>query len=104
MADSTRITFSDQYKRIVVEDARALPFLLKMYADIYNNRRIYNLGFNSLWGFCGTSMETRPTTVRRKRSDLDEERLADMDAAGIDFAILFLRSPGAQALIKPVSI
>jgi predicted TIM-barrel fold metal-dependent hydrolase len=35
--------------------------------------------------------------VRRRLLDVNEQRLVDMDATGIDFAILSLNSPGVQA-------
>jgi predicted TIM-barrel fold metal-dependent hydrolase len=35
--------------------------------------------------------------VRRRLLDVNEQRLADMDATGIDYAILSLNSPGVQA-------
>ena len=35
--------------------------------------------------------------VRRRLLDVSEQRLADMDATGIDYAILSLNSPGVQA-------
>ena len=45
-----------------------------------------------------------PATVRRKLADLDEERLADMDSAGIDFAVLSLTSPGVQVFDTDTAI
>jgi 5-carboxyvanillate decarboxylase len=57
-----------------------------------------------LWGFYGTSNAERPATVRRRLADLDEERLADMDAAGIDFAVLALTSPGVQVFDRDTAV
>lgn len=104
MTDNSSIPFSDKYKRIATEEAWAPPELLKMYADLYNSKTYDDPGFDSLWGFYGTSMEPRPVTVRRKLADLDDERIADMDAAGIDFAILSLTSPGVQVFERDTAV
>jgi len=104
MADQNLIPFSDKYKRIATEEAWAPAELLKMYADLYNSKTFDDPGFDSLWGFYGTSMEPRPATVRRKLADLDDERIADMDAAGIDFAILSLTSPGVQVFDRDTAV
>jgi len=104
MLDITSIPFSDNYKRIATEEAWAPPELLQMYADLHNSGKIDDPGFNSLWGFYGTSNADRPATVRRRLADLDEERLADMDAAGIDFAVLALTSPGVQVLDRDTAV
>jgi 5-carboxyvanillate decarboxylase len=55
-------------------------------------------GFESLMGFYLRSAADRPSAVRRKLQDLGDERLADMDSAGIDHAILSLTAPGTQVL------
>ena len=78
MSEITTIPFNDNYKRIATEEAWAPPELLKMYADLTNSGKIDDPGFDSLWGFYGTSIAYRPATVRRRLADLDEERLADM--------------------------
>jgi 5-carboxyvanillate decarboxylase len=104
MSDITSIPFSDNYRRIATEEAWAPPELLKMYADLYNSGKIEDPGFDSLWGFYGTSNANRPATVRRRLADLDDERLADMDAAGIDFAVLALTSPGVQVFDRDTAV
>ncbi|MDG2174968.1 MAG: amidohydrolase family protein [Gammaproteobacteria bacterium] len=104
MPEITSIPFNDNYRRIATEEAWASPELLQMYADLYNSGKIDDPGFDSLWGFYGTSNANRPATVRRRLADLDEERLADMDAAGIDFAVLALTSPGVQVFDRDTAI
>lgn len=98
------ITFSDKYRRIATEEAWAPREMMDMYRDLYENGKIDDPGFTSLWGFYGSSMEPRPVTVRRKLADLGEERLADMDAAGIDFAVLALTSPGVQVFDRDTAV
>jgi 2,3-dihydroxybenzoate decarboxylase len=104
LAENTPIAKNQKYRRIATEEAWAPQELLDMYADLFNSKTLDDPGFNSLWGFYGTSMEPRPATVRRKLADLDEERLADMDAAGIDFAVLALTSPGVQVFDRDTAV
>jgi 5-carboxyvanillate decarboxylase len=78
MSEITTIPFNDNYKCIATEETWAPPELLKMYADLTNSGKINDPGFDSLWGFYGTSIADRPATVRRRLADLDEEKLADM--------------------------
>src|SRR5581483_1063371 len=49
-------------------------------------------------GFYARSPSERAVRIIERLLDLGARRLADMDAAGIDKAILALTSPGAQAL------
>lgn len=96
MSESPVITKSDKYLRISTEEAFAPPEMLKMYLDLYQSRSLDDPGFDSLWGFYLTSMEPRPVAIREKLIDLDEIRLADMDASGIDRQIISLTAPGVQ--------
>jgi 2,3-dihydroxybenzoate decarboxylase len=52
-------------------------------------------GMVSLWGFYAQSPSPRATEIMERLVDLGERRIADMDATGIDVAILALTSPGA---------
>jgi len=104
MSDNSPIPKNDNYKRIATEEAWAPLEMMEMYRDLYENGKIDDPGFESLWGFYGSSMAPRPVEVRRKLADLDEERLADMDAAGIDFAVLALTSPGVQVFDAPTAV
>lgn len=96
MTDVNSVPFSDHYKRIATEEAWAPVEMMNLYVDLIEKGKIDDPGFASLWGFYGTSMAPRPVAVRRKLADLDDERLADMDAAGVDVAVLALTSPGVQ--------
>ena len=104
MTDSSTIPFSDKYRRIATEEAWAPQEMMDLYVDYMNKGKIKDPGFESLWGFYGTSQEPRPMAVRRKLANLDEERLADMDAAGIDFAVLALTSPGVQDFDRDTAV
>lgn len=53
-------------------------------------------GIRSLWGFYGTSPSQRATEVLDRLLDLGAQRIAHMDEAGIDRAILGLTAPGVQ--------
>ncbi|MBW3670049.1 MAG: lipoyl(octanoyl) transferase LipB, partial [Acidobacteria bacterium] len=58
---------------------------------------IADKGVTSLWGFYATSPSERATRIIDRLLDLDARRIADMDATGIDIAILSLTAPGVQA-------
>jgi 2,3-dihydroxybenzoate decarboxylase len=88
------------YRRIATEEAWAPPELIKEYRRILDNRLIDDPGFNSLWGYYGTSPSERSRTLLAKIQKLDESRLADMDASGIDMQLLLLTAPGVQVLDK----
>lgn len=57
-----------------------------------------DLGLVSLWGFYAQSPSERAVQIMERLLDLGERRIADMDATGIDKAILTLTSPGVQPL------
>ncbi len=84
------------YKRIATEEA----FLTKdVFAGL--RRRVDDAsfddpGFRSLWGFYGGSVSPRAQFILNRLLDLGEQRIADMDAAGIDHQVLALTAPGVQ--------
>ncbi|MER6924646.1 hypothetical protein ABT314_37920, partial [Streptomyces spiralis] len=85
------------YLRIATEEAFATPELLATYRRLLDSGDADDPGFTSLWGFyAGDSPRAR--LLRERLVDLGERRLADMDATGIDHAILSLTSPGVQIL------
>jgi len=85
------------YLRIATEEAYAPAEMLDLYRELLDEPDV-DPGFASLMGFYLRSDAERPAAIRRKLSDVGEERLADMDAAGIDHAILSLTAPGTQVL------
>lgn len=83
------------YLRIATEEAFAtqeqLDAIMQFVKDGHADK-----GTVSLWGFYGTSPSERTTFIRERLLDLDELRIAAMDEAGIDKALLALTSPGVQ--------
>jgi 5-carboxyvanillate decarboxylase len=85
------------YKRIATEEAFATAEQFRLYQRMLD-AGCAAAGFQSLWGFYLTSLAERPAAIRRKLLDLGSERIADMDATGIDLQILSLTAPGVNAL------
>jgi 5-carboxyvanillate decarboxylase len=79
------------YKRIASEEAWAPPELLATYRRMAAEKAIDDPGFNALWMRLGS----RAPLVERL-GDIGDQRIADMDASGIDMQILSLTSPGVQ--------
>ena len=86
------------YERIATEEAFATSDLFDCYRTIIESRSVDDPGFYSLWGHYLIDKSERPVTVRRKLLDLDDERIADMDATGIARQIISLTAPGVQVL------
>ena len=84
------------YRRIAVEEAFLPPELAELYLRILGDGTIDDPGFRSLWGFYGGDTGARTTGVLGRIQDLDAQRIADMDATGIDLQILSLTCPGVQ--------
>jgi len=84
------------YRRIAVEEAFLPPELAELYLRILGEGTIDDPGFRSLWGFYGGDTGARTTGVLGRIQDLDAQRIADMDATGIDLQILSLTCPGVQ--------
>jgi len=86
------------YLRIATEEAFAtrnqIDAFLRMVGDGTADK-----GMTSLWGFYARSPSQRATEIIERLLDLGERRIADMDATGIDVAILSLTSPGVQPLL-----
>lgn len=80
------------YLRIATEEAFAPASVLEHYRKL----KLDDPGFNSLWGFYLGSPSERAQSVIRRLQDLGGERLADMDASGIDHQVIALTSPGTQ--------
>lgn len=84
------------YLRIATEEAFAtreqIDALLRLIREGKADR-----GVTSLWGFYGASPSERAVEILDRLLDLDHRRIADMDATGIDVAVLSLTAPGVQA-------
>jgi 5-carboxyvanillate decarboxylase len=83
------------YRRIATEEAFITRDVLagyqKLLASGYDDP-----GFRSLWGFYGTHKSERAQFINDRLQDLGDQRIADMDAAGVDRQIIALTSPGVQ--------
>jgi len=91
------------YKRIATEEAFATPELLNLYRKLLASG-IDDPGFNSLWGFYLNSPSDRPRAIIEKLQWLDERRVKDMDASGIDMHVLSLTGPGVQIFDGPTAV
>ncbi len=85
------------YLRIATEEAFATEEQLEAILRLVKEGRA-DKGTVSLWGFYGTSPSERTTFIRERLLDLGELRIAAMDDAGIDKAVLAMTSPGVQSL------
>src|SRR5260370_24719432 len=83
------------YLRIAAEDAVIPKEVLAAYKRLIAEG-FDDPGFVSLWGFYSGSPSPRATTVIERLLDLGARRLGDMDATGIDKAIIALTAPGAH--------
>ena len=83
------------YRRIATEEAFAtrdqIAQFRKLLASGYDDP-----GFLSLWGFYLNSPSERARFIVDRLQDLGPNRIADMDASGIDMQVLSLTSPGVQ--------
>ena len=91
------------YLRIATEEAFITPEVLdayrRLFAEGYDDP-----GFESLWGFYSTSPAARPTFIREGLLDLGSHRLAHMDAAGVDRAVIALTAPGTHVFERDEAI
>ena len=103
MTDNSK-TSSVGYKRIATEEAWAPPELIQEIMRIVGARELDDPGFNSLWSFYGASQAPRPRMLLEKIQRIDESRIADMDASGIDMQLLLLTAPGVQVMKKDTAV
>ncbi len=84
------------YLRIATEEAFLTKELFAGLRRRVDDASFDDPGFRSLWGFYGGSVSQRAQDILRRLLDLGDERIADMDAAGIDHQVLALTAPGVQ--------
>jgi 5-carboxyvanillate decarboxylase len=84
------------YLRIATEEAFLTRDVFAGFLRQVNDASFNDPAFRSLWGFYGASPSERARTILRRLLDLGAERLADMDASGIDHQVLALTAPGVQ--------
>ncbi len=83
------------YLRIATEEAFITQGVLDAYMRLVAEG-VDDPGFNSLWGFYGKSPSARGNQIRDGLLSLGRKRLDEMDAAGIDKAIIALTAPGTH--------
>ncbi|MDH4189682.1 MAG: amidohydrolase family protein [Betaproteobacteria bacterium] len=90
------------YRRIATEEAFFTREVMQAYRALLAEPAFDDPGFRRLWG---TFLSDRPRTVKlvERLIDLGEQRIADMDASGIDMQVLALTSPGVQAFDAPLA-
>ena len=83
------------YLRIATEEAFATREQIDGFLRLIREGRA-DKGVTSLWSYYGQSPSERATAILERLLDLGDRRIADMDATGIDVAVLALTSPGGQ--------
>jgi 5-carboxyvanillate decarboxylase len=86
------------YLRIATEEAFATREQIDVYLRMVKDGTA-DRGMVSLWGFYARSTSARATQVLEGLLDLGEQRIRNMDATGIDRAVLALTAPGAQPIL-----
>jgi 2,3-dihydroxybenzoate decarboxylase len=103
MTDGVQTDSARNYLRIAAEEAFITPAVLAGYERLV--REGYDdPGFRSLWGFYSSSPSERGKKIRDGLLSLDDYRIADMDAAGIDRAIIALTAPGTHVFARDEAI
>jgi 2,3-dihydroxybenzoate decarboxylase len=85
------------YLRIATEEAFATREQIDAYLRMVRDGTA-DKGMASLWGFYAQSPSERAREIMERLLDLDARRVADMNATGIDVAIIALTAPGVQPL------
>jgi 5-carboxyvanillate decarboxylase len=101
--ESTRKPAPAPYLRIATEEAFAPPQMLDIYRRLLGKPGV-DPGFEGLMGFYMRSPSDRAQHIMRCLGDMDEIRLAHMDASGIDMQVLALTSPGVQVMDKDEAV
>src|SRR5580698_3259404 len=99
--DTLTVARSSAYRRIATEEAWATADMLRMYREALARKSIDDIGFNSMWGFYLGSSSARATGIIERLQWLDERRIADMDARGMDVRVRPLPPRGAHTSEAP---
>ncbi len=92
------------YLRIATEEAFCPAELFDVYRKILADGTLDDPGFMSQWGYFLNSNSERSVFVRDALCSLGEDRISNMDKAGIDQAILALTSPGVQCMERSQAV
>jgi 5-carboxyvanillate decarboxylase len=84
------------YLRIATEEAFLTREVFAAIQRRVNDASFNDPGFRSLWSYYGASPSERARFILNRLLDLGEQRIADMDASGIDHQVLALTAPGVQ--------
>jgi 2,3-dihydroxybenzoate decarboxylase len=84
------------YLRIATEEAYAPPDMLERYRKLIKDGSTGDPGFESLMGYFLFNGSARTNAIIERLQDLDERRLADMNATGIARQVIALTAPGLQ--------
>ncbi|MGD9811168.1 MAG: amidohydrolase family protein [Sphingobium sp.] len=88
------------YLRIATEEAFSTPELVAAFRDELAAPDV-DPGLQSLIGFYLDHPAERPQFIARSLMDLGENRIADMDARGIDRQVLALTAPATNCVHDP---
>ena len=86
------------YLRIATEEAFVTRAVLDAYMRLVAEG-FDGPGFTSLWSFYSSSPSPRGIMIRDGLLSLGPKRLADMDAAGIDKAVIALTATGTHVFV-----
>jgi 5-carboxyvanillate decarboxylase len=84
------------YKRIATEEAWMMKDIFDRYMKLVESRALNDPAFESLWSYYGSSPSPRSVATLKRILDLGDDRIADMDASGIDVQLLLHTAPGVQ--------
>ncbi len=96
-----KIDFSQKFKRIATEEAWAPADMLNRWRKLLDDKTFNDPGFIAMWGFFLTQNVGYTNGILDKLTDLGENRIADMDATGIDRQLLLITAPAVQAFRDP---
>jgi 5-carboxyvanillate decarboxylase len=92
------------YKRIATEEAWASQEMMDLYLKMIDSQSSNDPGFDSMWRHFSGGRSERVIQILERLLDVDERRIGDMDAAGIDKQLLLLTSPGVQVFDAATAI
>lgn len=84
------------YRRIATEEAFLTRDVSNGYLRLLADSSFHDPGFRSLWGFYTGSPSPRAKFIFERLHEIGAQRVADMDASGIDRQIIALTAPGVQ--------